>query len=235
MNRVKIGLLTIGQSPRSDGLAHDVQLVLGDAFEVIERGALDGLSDDETALLSPADGDYRLVTLLRNGTSVEIAKRHILDRLQLQIDDLEAQDVAVTLLMCTGAFPTFRHSRPLLAPQEALYGVVRALASGGRVGAVTPLASQIAQAKEKWQSMGLMDAVVVDANPYCRDPIGAIREAAARARAEGATVLFMDCFGYNLAMREAAERSFGPSVILARTLAGRLAAEIAPTPPMGAA
>jgi hypothetical protein len=44
MTRTKLGLLTIGQAPRADALADDVQAVLGDAAEVVERGALDGLT-----------------------------------------------------------------------------------------------------------------------------------------------------------------------------------------------
>jgi hypothetical protein len=36
----------------------------------------------------------------------------------------------------------------------------------------------------------------------------------------------MDCFGYDLAMKAAARRAFGGPVVLARTLAARLIAEL---------
>jgi protein AroM len=193
---------------------------------VLERGALDGLSRSEIDAMAPTEGDYRLITLLRDGTSVQIAKRHILARLQAHIDDLEAQGVAVTLLMCTGEFPPFRHERPLVAPQAALYAVVRALAEGGRVASLTPLATQVEQAGRKWASLGVPDAVVVDADPYGADPIAAVAAGAARAREAGATVLFMDCFGYDLRMRDAAREAFRGTVVLARSMAARLAAEV---------
>jgi protein AroM len=220
-----IGLLTIGQSPRPDGLARDVGAVLGGA-RVIERGALDGLSRSEVEAMRPGDDDYRLVTLLHDGRSVVIAKRHVLPRLQAQIDALEGQGVGVTLLMCTGEFPAFRHTVPLLAPQAALYAVVRALAEGGRVSSLTPLGSQVEQARRKWASLGVGDAFVTDADPYGERPLEAVAAAAAAARAAGATVLFLDCFGYDLAMRDAARDAFAGTVVLARSLAARLAAEV---------
>jgi len=225
MSGARIGLLTIGQSPRGDGLARDVAASIGDAT-VLERGALDGLSRADIDAMAPGDGDYRLVTLLRDGSAVQIAKRHILARLQAQIDELEAEGVAVTLLMCTGEFPPFRHTRPLVAPQAALYAIVRALAEGGPVASLTPLPTQVAQAARKWASLGVPDAFVTDADPYGSDAIGAVAAGAARARAAGASVLFMDCFGYDVRMRDPARVAFGGTVVLARSMAGRLAAEV---------
>lgn len=223
-----IGVLTIGQSPRADRLGEDVRTVLGPATRVIERGALDGMSDEEIARIAPRDAtEYRLITLLRSGRSVEIGKPAILRRLQEQIRDLEDNhDVDATLLMCTGAFPPFGHSKPLLLPQEALYGAVIGLAGGGRIGALIPLESQREQSLRKWRERGIPDAQVFPASPYGDDPGAAIEDASRAAREAGVAVLFMDCFGYDLAMKSAARRSFGGPVVLARTLAARLIAEL---------
>jgi protein AroM len=225
MSGSTIGLLTIGQSPRPDGLARDVGTVVGG--RVLERGGLDGLSREEIDAMRPGDGDYRLVTLLQDGTPVEIAKRHLLPHLQTQIDALEADGADVTLLMCTGEFPAFRHDKPLLAPQATLYAVVRALAESGRVASLTPLASQVEQARRKWATLGVADAFVTDADPYGGTAHAVVAAGAARAREAGATVLFMDCFGYDLGMRAAAVEAFGGTVVLARSMAARLAAEVA--------
>jgi protein AroM len=247
-----IGLLTIGQSPRPDGLASDVATVLGGGVlgdgvlgggvfgngvlgngvlgnaRVLERGALDDAGDHDIAAMRPGEGDYRLVTLLRDGRSVEVAKRHLLPRLQAQIDALEEDGADVTLLMCTGEFPSFRHRRPLLAPQAALYAVVTALAAGGRVASLTPLESQVEQARRKWASLGVADAFVTHADPYGAEPLREVAAGAARAAEAGAGVCFLDCFGYDLRMRDAAREAFPGQVVLARSLAARLAAEVAP-------
>lgn len=222
-----IGVLTIGQSPRADRLGDDVRAVLGARTRVVERGALDGLSDEEIARLTPNDGDYRLITLLRSGRSVEIGKPAILERLQRQIAHLEEEEgVDATMLLCTGAFPPFAHRQPLLLPQEALYGVVAGLAAGGRIGALIPLEEQREQSLRKWSERGVSEVSVYPASPYGDDPIASVERASEMARRDGVTALFMDCFGYDLAMKAAARRHFGGPVVLARTLAARLIAEM---------
>lgn len=221
-----LGVLTIGQAPRPDGLARDVAAVLGPGLTVVERGALDGLSRDEIAALRPGPGDYHLVTMLADGASVELRKPAILERLQAQIAGLERAGVAGTLLLCTGAFPPFRHRRPLLLPQAALYGAAVGVAGDGRVGALVPLAAQLPQARDKWRALGVADPALAVANPYHPDAPRLVGVAAAAAREAGAATLFMDCFGYDLAMRDAARAAFGGPVLLARSLAARLMAEL---------
>lgn len=223
-----IGVLTIGQSPRPDRLGDDMRAALGRQTTVIERGALDGMSDEEIAQIAPRDpGEYHLITLLRNGRSVKIGKPAILQRLQEQIRDLERNaHVDATLLMCTGAFPPFAHDKPLLLPQEALYGAVSGIAGDAKIGALIPLESQREQSLRKWHERGILDAQVFPASPYGEDPIAAIEDASGAAHRAGVTVLFMDCFGYDLAMKAAARRRFGGPVVLARTLAARLIAEL---------
>jgi len=227
MTRTKLGLLTIGQAPRADALADDVQAVLGDAAEVVERGALDGLTFDEVAALAPGEADDLLVTLLADGTPVRLGKRAILERLQAQVKRLEEEDGArATLLMCTGYFPDFRHRRPLLQPQAALYGVVKGIAADDRIGAMPPVPDQVAMARREWRAMGVEDPVIVTADPYGPDPLRRIADAAREAREQGARVLFMDCFGYDLRMRDAAAAEFPGPIVLARSMAARLVAEI---------
>lgn len=222
-----LGVLTIGQAPRPDGLAADVQTIIGPGARVVERGALDGLTREEIAGLSPRDDQYRLITLLSDGTAVQIRKQAILARLQEQITRLETdEDVVGTLLLCTGPFPPFHHGRSLIQPQAALYGAVQGLGGHGRIGALLPLREQCEQGRAKWREFGITDVVLGVANPYGDDPCGRVADAASEAREIGASVLFLDCFGYDLAMREAARQSFGGPVVLARGLAARLMAEL---------
>ena len=222
-----IAVLTIGQSPRPDRLSEEIQTVVGPGLRVLERGALDALSPTEIADLAPGANDYQLITLLRDGVTARLSKKRILHRLQEQIIDLEDREgVAATLLMCTGEFPAFTHRMPLVLPQAALYGVVIGLAAGERIASLTPLESQLDQARQKWHEMGVTDVGIFAANPYLDVPLATVAAASARARAAGARILFMDCFGFDLAMKRAAQCAFGGPVILARSLAARLLAEI---------
>src|SRR5215211_5590228 len=102
----KIGAITIGQSPRVDVVPEMLE-ILGSSVELIEGGALDGLSAHEVAKLAPRNGDYVLVTRLRDGSSVQIAEHHILPRMQEQVDRAVAEGADVVALLCTGEFPGF--------------------------------------------------------------------------------------------------------------------------------
>ena len=52
----KIGAITVGQSPRVD-LIPEIQPILGDSVEIIQAGALDGLSKGEIAKFVPRPGE----------------------------------------------------------------------------------------------------------------------------------------------------------------------------------
>ncbi|HZU16381.1 MAG TPA: AroM family protein [Candidatus Dormibacteraeota bacterium] len=223
----RLGILTIGQAPRPDGLAREVAAVLGEGFAVVERGALDDLEPGDLARLAPRPGRDLLVTRLRDGSSVRVAEEAIVERLQRQIGRLEDEDgVEATLLLCTGAFPPFRHRRPLLQPQAALHGAALGIAGPDRLGALIPLPEQRPQMARVWRERGA-DVVLVAADPYGPEPEAAVEGAAAAAWDRGARVLLMDCFGYDLSMRRAAARAFAGPVLLARSLAARLLLELA--------
>jgi protein AroM len=218
----KIGAITVGQSPRIDVVSEIINLCGG--VELDERGALDGLSDEEIQRLSPEQGDYVLVTRLKDGRSVRIAKKHILTRMQLHIDDLIQQGAAGILLLCTGEFPGFRCSKPILYPQRLLQYFVASVANDKVVGVLSPDASQIPQSSRRWRENGVANVVVQPANPY-GDP-EQVLDAGKNLKQQGAEVIVMDCIGYTCAMKEQIKQSTGLPVVLPRTIAARTVSEL---------
>jgi protein AroM len=219
-----VGALTIGQAPRADDLVAEIGATLGPGYRLIERGALDGLGRREIAALGPAAGEYVLVTLLRDGSPVTLGKTRLLPLLQRQIEALEGEGVDATLLLCTGEFPRFPSRRPVIRPQETLYGLVRGLAgAGGRIGVFIPLPEQLEQARRQWTAMGV-EPVLEPASPYAGSD--ELAPAAARLAAAGVDVAFLDCFGYSLAMKRAVAAALGRPVVLARSAIARVTAEI---------
>jgi len=227
-SRIRVGLLTIGQAPRHDSLAREVRAILGEAIRVVERGALDGLNGDDLAALGVALNDgFPLTTQMADGRAVVVDERALVPLLNAQIHQLEDYDDAeATLLMCTGRFPELSHRRPLLQPHSALFQVVAAIAGDHQLVSLTPLAQQLEPSRRNWLCAGVAGTELMVADPYGADPIGAVTSAAEAARAGGAEFLYMDCFGYDLAMKDAARRAFQGPVVLARSLAARLFAEI---------
>lgn len=104
--KAKVGMVTIGQSPRVDVIP-EMKGILGPRVQVMEAGALDGLSLEEVKKMAPVAGDYILVTLMRNGIPVTIGKSHILPGMQNYIDDLTKKEAELIILLCTGEFPEF--------------------------------------------------------------------------------------------------------------------------------
>ena len=135
----KIGAITIGQSPRTD-IIPEIQPLLGHDVDIVEMGALDGLTLKEVEAFAPQEDDYILHTRMRDGTSVTIAERHILPRMQTCIDTLTQQGVELVVLLCTGKFPEFRSATLLIEPQKITDSVIMALAGEQhKIGIMTPL------------------------------------------------------------------------------------------------
>ena len=78
---MKIGAVTIGQSPRVD-VTKDIMGLFDDSLELVQAGGLDGLTREEIETFAPGPEDYVLVSRLTDGSSVTFAERHILPRLQ---------------------------------------------------------------------------------------------------------------------------------------------------------
>ena len=73
---VKVGAVTIGQSPRVD-VVPEIKEVTGPGVEFVECGALDDLTLEQVKQLVPKAGDYVLVSRMRDGASVTVAERYV--------------------------------------------------------------------------------------------------------------------------------------------------------------
>lgn len=217
----RVALITIGQSPRTD-MAEMIRW-LGSGVEIREAGALDDLAPETIAALAPGPGDYPLVTRLRDGSSVTIAKRHILDRMQAAITASEAVGADVVLVVCTGEFSRFDHRRPLLLANQLLLHGVMGIAAGSRVAVLCPAAEQSDLTRTKWHQL-TPDLAVFAASPY-GDP-SELTAAASEIKRWGPEFVVLDCMGYTQTMKDALAEATGVPVLLARSVVSRLAAEI---------
>lgn len=218
----RVGAITIGQSPRTDVVPEMVPL-MGPDIEIVQAGALDGLSAGEIAAMAPRPGDYVLVTRLRDGTSVQVAKHHIVARMQEQINRVVQEGARVVVLLCTGEFPELTSPRLLVEPQLVLHHATAALAGGRRLGVLVPAAEQVDQGVARWQGLGA-ELRVEAASPY--GEADRIREAAASLRGWGAELVVLDCIGFTVAMKKEVRDVAGAPVILPRTLLARTLAEL---------
>lgn len=222
--RPVVGLITIGQSPRVD-VVPDMAEIIGPGVEIREAGALDGLDRAAITTLAPREGDEILVTRLRDGASVFVAKRHIVARVQEKIAALEREGAALTALLCTGAFPRLRASRPLIQPQPVLLGVLRGMSWPGRLGVLTPSVPHVPQTEARWRADGF-DPIVLPLSPYEEEDPAALVRAADALRAAGAGLVVMDCIGFRRKTRNELQGLTGAPVLVANLLLARVIAEV---------
>jgi protein AroM len=221
---ISVGMVTIGQAPRDD-VVPDMTEILGRDVHLLQAGALDGLDRVEIAALAPRGDDEILVTRLADGSPVFVAKKPMVARLQSRIAWLEDQGVAMTVVLCTGAFPPLVARRPLLEPQPLLLGLLRATTFPGRLGVLTPSVPHVPQTEARWRADGL-DALVVPLSPYEEHDAAAVRRAADALKAGGTGLVVMDCIGFRRKTRDELMHLLGVPVLVANLLVARVVAEM---------
>ncbi len=217
----RVGMVTIGQSPRDDvlpGFLHG----LGGLVEIRQAGALDDLTEAEIAGLAPEEGGYHLITRLRDGRSVIVGRERILPHLFSAIRGLEQEGVDLIILLCTGTFPELTSKVPLIEPDRILLGVVKGILPTGRLGVITPLTSQIGHTQEKWS--GNWTVSIKAALPYTRDD--EIDPIAREMAATKPGLVILDCLGFRPTQGLRVRRITGVTTIVPQTLIGRMAAEV---------
>ena len=220
----RVGLITVGQAPRND-VVPDMSAILGGDIDIIEAGALDGLSRDEIARLAPEGDDEIIVTRMADGSSVFVGKSQMIPLVEARIAALEGRGVALNVLLCTGEFPKLAAKRPLLEPQPLLLGLLRAMTFPGRLGVLTPSERHVPQTTERWRRSGF-EAVVAPLSPYEEDDAAAVTHASNTLRAGGAGLVVMDCIGFRRKTRDEVAHLVGAPALVANLLVARVAAEL---------
>lgn len=149
----KIAALLIGQRPRPD-LTEPLRKLLPN-WEIIELGALDGLTEED--LPDVSDAAYPLTTRLANGRIVQVTSQFVEPLLQQKLDEIE-DEVAASILLCAGTFAGLRGKRPLIKPFDLAVSTVRALGFR-RLGIIAPFPEQEEPIRQRWESVGVETAV----------------------------------------------------------------------------
>lgn len=221
MTTAAVGIVTIGQSPRTD-VVPDMAALLPAGTPVIERGALDDAGPAELARLAPAPGEEVLVSRMRDGTEVGLAADRLMPLVQDAVDHVTGRGAAVVAVLCTGTLPRLRCPAPLLQPGPLLRNLVAAAAPEARLGVVVPAPEQTGPVCADWEPVA-GPVLVLAASPY--GPPAALGRVAEDLAAFGPDLVVLDCLGFDDPMKRKVAAAVGVPVILPRTvLAGAIAA-----------
>lgn len=218
----KIGMVTIGQSPRIDVIP-EMKKVLGPDFQVLECGALDELSLEQVKKLTPRFNSFVLVSRMRDGTEVMLDKNLLIDRIQVCIDKLNMMDVDLIVILCTGDFPEFSSKKGIIRPSRIIYNLVTAIMSHGRLGVLVPSSDQIQEMKERWMKTGL-EVFVESASPYGN--VDKIWGSAKKLMLHDVDLIVMDCIGYSERMVQKVRKLTDRPVICPHSLTMKIVKEL---------
>jgi protein AroM len=218
----KIGMLTIGQSPRKD-IIPTLKEILGEGYEIVEAGALDGLTIEDIKSIEFGADDYLLVSRMRDGTEIRITKRFVLPLLQEKIHELEAKGVGIAVIMCTGKFPQFESRGLIVTPQEILKGVLNSILKKGRLGVVYPAREQTKGAVPEFGKEGV-EVYADHLSPYGgKSELGNLAD---RLAEQELNLIFLNCFGFTSKIKKTLAEKTGRPVIQSNALIARVLKEL---------
>lgn len=218
---MKIGAITIGQSPRLD-VFNDIKDIFKNV-EILEKGALDNLTKEEIEKFKPREGDYVLVSKLKDSTSVTFSKEFIMDLMQKKIYELEEEGAKLIMFYCTGDFKNkFSSKVPLIYPSEILDKLVPLLTKKSSIVCLTPSLLQTAQALDKWKHH-VKKVKSLSYSPYEKDDIN---ELVKNIKKTDADLIVLDCIGYSKELKRELYNKTNINVLLARTLLAKVVSEL---------
>ncbi|MCS7233554.1 MAG: AroM family protein [Synergistetes bacterium] len=215
---MRLGLITIGQSPRSD-VVPEMRPYIKDV-EIFELGALDGLSLEEIKKLHPKEGEPVLVSRLRDGTQVKLNGNIIAQRLKECVKRLE-NEVDIIGLLCTGEFKELRSNKILIEPSLILTKVVEAL-NVERLGVLIPEPEQEEMTLRKWDGKA-KEILISSVSPYTGREEDFL---SAGEKLKNCDMVVLDCIGYNLKVKSLIGKITERPVLLPRTLMARVIGEL---------
>ena len=211
MDKVKIELLTIGQSPRED-IISEMKPLLHPGIIILERGLLDGLSPEGIERLKPEAGETPLVTRLKGGRQVELSEKKISSMLPEAIEFMQKEmRMRAAGILCTHDFPKREFSLPLVFPFDYLQFLTSRVLRAKSLGIVVPLESQAEMTKEKWKS-----SLVEDKSPYAGGK--SWEEIAKRFIAKRVDAVILDCIGYKIEDKKEIQGFLSVPVLLPRII-----------------
>lgn len=208
----RVAFVTIGQSPRPD-MVPEILAETRTPIIATERGVLDGMDLQAVRELAPGPREECLVTRMRDGTEVLLAKPATERRLQGVFAELDGQGFDLIVLLCTGHFGRFRLRTPFIEAQHAVDHFVQGLTYGvERLGVLLPHPKQI----EDFHGIPGTTPAFGYASPYSE--AGTAQLAAAGAALADTGAIVMHCMGYSEAMQREVKAQAQRPVLLSRRI-----------------
>jgi protein AroM len=201
---IRIGLITIGQSPRDD-VVPDMMSQLPFKAEPLQRGAIDGLTLTDVQQMTPGEGEPWFVSRMADGAEVRLARRELIPRMQRCVKELESEGVELIVPLCASDWSDLSCSVPFINSGKALSAITSAmLRPGGVLGVIMPTREQAELADARYAKQGVRSASTF-AQPYTStdEQIQQSVNAGRLMSERSVDLVYMACMGHTREMRAA--------------------------------
>ena len=219
---MKIGVVTIGQSPRPDVIG-EMERILGKGYELLEKGALDDFTLEDVQKIKIEEGQGVLVTRMRDGTEIKITHDIVNPVIQKRITELEAEGVEIILLVCTGRFPEFKSNMLVVQPSNIIRGVTRAAMRKGRMASILPSMQQVGGSPREREEDGLV-TYLDSASPY--GPIEEVEKLGDRLAKQNVDLIVLNCMGFDYNHKRIIREKTGKPVLQSSAMVARALKEL---------
>ncbi|MCP2520227.1 AroM family protein [Candidatus Aminicenantes bacterium AC-335-B20] len=212
MKVIKICLLTIGQSPRRD-IVPEIKSIFLPEIKIMEKGLLDNLSEEEIKRLKPQKDEDSLISILRNGKTVQLAVRKVESLLEEHINKIIKENIKGVGILCTHDFMESKYPVPVIFPCKFIKFLIEQVYKINKIGIVIPLENQIRMVKGKFRCR---EVILQVKSPYIKEKgWEEIADIFKKNRVEG---VVLDCIGYNIKDKVEIEKYVKVPVFLPRLL-----------------
>lgn len=223
----KLGIITVGQSPRSD-VVPEMKNYLSHDIEIMERGALDRFDQHELQQFAPETGMFELATRLRNGQEIIIGKEKIMPLVEEAVSDLNRCGSDMILLLCNGEFDTLTSDCLIIQPQNLINRCVEGILDDNcTLGVLVPVQGQADWARSSFEG-SVAKTVVAVASPYSRQYL--LEHACARFREAECDLIVLYCMGFNQTLGGQVRHMSNCPVIVSNSMVSRAISELLTSP-----
>ncbi|MGQ9470690.1 MAG: AroM family protein [Candidatus Aminicenantales bacterium] len=196
----KVGFLTIGQSPRDDILTELIPF-FPEQLEILQAGALDGLSRGEIEVLAPENQEFPLISRLRDGSQAVVGRQKILPRLKGKLRELEIRGADIIVVLCTEDFPELSSKKHLILPFELMKSEMERRRGIKKITVVVPLKAQENAAIQKWTFPAGQTKIIV-LNPYAtpKEHESDVQDFFGQISGYQPDLLIFDCLGFTISL-----------------------------------
>ena len=199
--------MPLGQTPRNDWL-DPIQRLVGDSVEVVQHGCLDGLSYEDILALDQRADDHMLATALpaAGGKRVTFAKRHVLDRMQENLDKVAAEGADIVAVCCSEKWPvSYTFDGQWIEVFSVMHDLVTGMGYRGKGVVFYHVEGQKQATIDRWADVEDQDFI------YLADGRSDAEHEAIMQELEKASYEYavLDCFGFSLELRDQIQKRLG--------------------------